>query len=425
MADTLRGNAVFAQSGGPTAVINASVAGAVQEAARTSSIEKLLGAYNGILGVLQEELFDLRKERAEDIENLKRTPSAALGSCRYKVKSGPDLERMVEVLKAHNVRFFFYAGGNDSMDTADKVEKLAASQGYEIRVVGIPKTIDNDLACTDHSPGYGSVVKFNAVQVMEAGRDTESLWTHEPCMVHEVMGRNAGWIAAGTGLARRGPEDAPHLIYVPECPLTLEKVAADVRECLAIHKRCFVVVGEGVRNPKGEYLAAAGGAFGADDFGHRQLGGVGEYLRAFIEKEVGVKCRANKAGTAQRVAMHFGSLTDVSEAVEVGAAAVRKAARGQSGVMVTLEREPGPSYRCGTGAARLSDVANGEKLLPAEYLDAAGTGISEAMREYVRPLLRGEANINMGPDGLPVFVRLQKRFVPRKLAEWKPPAAGR
>jgi len=420
MADTLRGSAVFAQSGGPTAVLNSSLAGAVQEAARTDCIDKLLGAYNGILGVLREELFDLRKERAEDIENLKRTPAAALGSCRHKVKSAADIERITEVLRAHEVRFFFYAGGNDSMDTADRVARLAAEQGYELRVIGIPKTIDNDLAGTDHSPGYGSAVKFNAAQVMEAGRDTEALWTHDPCTVQEIMGRNAGWIAAGTGLARRVPEDAPHLIYVPEHPVSLEQVARDVGECLARFKRCFIAAAEGLKNQKGEYLAEAGGAFSQDDFGHRQLGGVAGRLREFIEREVGVKCRANQPGTAQRTAMHFASLTDVGEAAEVGAAAVRKAVKGQSGVMITLVREPGPVYRCSTGTAPLAEVAKGEKLLPQEYLNAEGNGITEAMKDYVKPLVRGEAPVNIGPDGLPLYVRLQKRFVPKKLAQWAP-----
>jgi 6-phosphofructokinase 1 len=417
MADLI-GNAVFAQSGGPTAVINSSISGAVREAMKHDCFEGLYAAYNGILGVLQEELFDLRRERAMDIENLKRTPSSALGSCRFKVKSEDDIARIVEVFRAHNVRFFFYAGGNDSMDTADKVARLAAGSGWELRVMGIPKTIDNDLAFTDHCPGYGSVVKYNATAVMEAGRDTEALWTHDTCTVMEIMGRNAGWIAAGTGMARREAEDAPHLIYMPERPVSLEQVARDVKECLRRFRRCFIAAGEGMKNERGEYLAEAGGQFGTDAFGHPQLGGVAEFLRSFVEKEVGVKCRTNKVGTAQRAAMHFASLTDTVEAVECGAAAVRKAAAGLSGSMVTLVREDGPVYRCSVGTAPLKDVANGEKFVPAEYLNAEGNGITEAMKLYVKPLLRGEAPLNIGPDGLPVYVRLQKRFVPRKLAEW-------
>ncbi|MHC4916444.1 MAG: 6-phosphofructokinase [Planctomycetota bacterium] len=414
----LRGNAVFAQSGGPTAAINSSIAGAVQEAMEHDCFEDLYGAYNGILGVLGEDLFDMRRERADDIENLKRTPSAALGSCRYKVRKSVDLERIVDVFKAHNVRYFFYAGGNDSMDTADKVAALAGEGGWEMRVMGIPKTIDNDLAHTDHTPGDGSVVQYNATAAMEAGRDTEALWTHDTCTVMEIMGRNAGWIAAGTGLARREAEDAPHLIYLPERPVSLERIADDVRACLKEHRCCFIAAGEGAKNEKGEYLASMGGAFGQDDFGHVQLGGVADFLRAFIEKEVGVKVRTNKMGTAQRNAMHFASLTDVTEAAECGAAAVRKAVAGQSGFMITLVRESGPVYRCGTGTALLADVANGEKLVPDEFINEAGNGITEAMREYVKPLVRGEAPVNIGPDGLPIYVRLQKRFVPKQLAQW-------
>ncbi len=421
MAD-LRGNAVFAQSGGPTTVINGSIAGAVQEAMAHDCFEDLYGAYNGILGVLGEELFDLRKERADDIENLKRTPAAALGSCRYKVRKSTDLERIVEVFKAHNVRYFFYAGGNDSMDTADKVAKLAGEGGWEMRVMGIPKTIDNDLAHTDHTPGYGSVVKYNATAVMEAGRDTEALWTHDTCTVMEIMGRNAGWIAAGTGLARREPEDAPHLIYLPERPVTLARIAEDVKDCLKRFKRCFIIAGEGARNEKGEYLASMGGSFGQDDFGHVQLGGVADFLRGFIEKEVGVKCRTNKPGTVQRNAMHFASRTDAEEAVACGQAAVRKAAKGQTGFMVTLVRESGPVYRCSTGTALLSDVANGEKLLPDEFINESGNGITEAMKDYLKPLMRGEVPINVGPDGLPIYVRLQKRYAPKKLTQWLPEA---
>jgi ATP-dependent phosphofructokinase / diphosphate-dependent phosphofructokinase len=409
MAD-LRGNAVFAQSGGPSAVINSSISGAVQEAVERDCFEDLYGADGGILGVLKEDLFDLRKERADDIEDLKRTPSAALGSCRYKVIKSADVERMVEVFKAHNVRYFFCAGGNDSMDAADKVARLAAESGYEMRVMGIPKTVENDLAHTDHAPGYGSAVKCNATAVMEAGRDTEALWSHESCTVMEIMGRNAGWIAAGTGLARREEQDAPHLIYVPERPLSSDRIADDVRECLSRHKRCLLAAAEGIRIDEREPFPSTG----------EGGGGVADFLRAFIEKEVGVKVRSNKLGTAQRNAMHFASMTDVQEAVECGVAAVRKAAGGQSGSMIALVREGGPVYRCSTGTVPLADVARGQKPLPDEFINEAGNGITEAMRDYVKPLVRGEAPINVGPDGLPIYVRLAKRFVPRKCAQWAP-----
>lgn len=416
----LKGNAVFAQSGGPTTVINASICGALEEAIKSKAIGKLFGARNGILGVLTEELFDLRKERPEDLRKLKMAPSAALGSCRYKVKKDSDFERILDVFKAHDIRYFFYAGGNDSMDTADKVAKLAASRNYEMRVMGIPKTIDNDLAFTDHCPGFGSVAKYLATMIMEAGRDTDAMYTSDTATVVETMGRNAGWIAAATGVARRSEEDAPHLVYVPEIPLSLERLARDVRE---VHKRlgrCFVVVSEGCKDEKGNLLAETGGAFATDAFGHRQLGGIAEKLGDFIEKEVGIKCRRNKPGTIQRNGMHFASRTDVEEAYMCGKTAVRLSLEGTSGFMVTLVREKNKPYKCGTGLAKLSDVANGEKYLPRDFMNEEGNHISKKMREYVVPLMKGEAKFEMGDDGLPVYVRLKMVPVQKKCSEWKP-----
>jgi len=417
---TLKGNCVLAQSGGPTTVINSSIAGAVHEAMKHPNVfTGIYGSYNGVLGILEERMFDLQKEPPDNIDGLKRSPSAALGSCRYKLKdldsSRQDYERILEVFKAHNIRFFFYAGGNDSMDTADRVCKLAAETGYEMIAVGIPKTIDNDLAETDHCPGYGSVIKYNATTVMEAGRDTEAMYTHDTCTVLEIMGRNAGWIAAGTGLARRSPEDAPHLIYVPEVPFTPEKCVEDVREVLKEFGRCVIAAGEGLKDAQGNYVAEAGGTFSKDSFGHAQLGGAAEYLRQLIENEVGVKCRTNKLGTCQRNGMHFASLTDVNEAYMCGQAAVKMAVEGISGKMATLVRESEwPNYKCTTGSADLAAVANGEKLLPRDFLDERGTAITEKMRQYAVPLIQGEAPIVVGSDGLPVYVRLEKHWVAKK-----------
>jgi 6-phosphofructokinase 1 len=243
-------NAIVAQSGGPTSVINSSVCGVIQEAKRSKKIGRVLAANNGILGVLKEELFDVSSEKASVIDALKRTPSAAMGSCRYKLKSldqaQADFDRVLDVFKAHHIRYFFYAGGNDSMDTADKVNKLAALRGYELVCIGIPKTIDNDLAFTDHCPGFGSVAKYVATCAMEAGRDTDALYTHDTCTILEVMGRNAGWIAAAAGLAAREPQDAPHLVYMPETAFTWEKFVSDVREVYKRLSRVFIVVGEGL-----------------------------------------------------------------------------------------------------------------------------------------------------------------------------------
>jgi 6-phosphofructokinase 1 len=412
-------NAVFAQSGGPTTVINASMAGGVLEAMRhKKTFKNIYGAKNGILGVLQEELFDFRKEKPEDLKGLKLTPAAAAGSCRYKVKTEADYARIVDVFAKHNIRYFFYAGGNDSMDTADKISRLAREKNYEIVVVGMPKTIDNDLACTDHCPGYGSVVKYNATMVMEAGKDTEALYTTDTITVQEVMGRNAGWIAAGTGLAARNEEDAPHLIYVPEVPVSLNTMVEQIRGVLKRIGRAVIVVCEGCKNEKGEYLSEIGGKFGADAFGHKQLGGVGEFLGSFIEREIGVKARRNKPGTIQRSGMHWASKTDVDESFLCGQAAVKHAVASDSGNMVTLVRKSNSPYRCETGLAKLSDVANGESLLPRDFLNAEGTGISKKFRAYLAPLVQGEVKIPLGKDGLPEYVRLKRKLIAKKCGAW-------
>jgi len=417
-----KANAIVAQSGGPTAVINSSACGVIQAALKSGKIGTIYGATNGILGVLHEELFDIGTEKPETIEALKRTPAAAIGSCRYKLKSleksKADYERILDVFKAHDIHYFFYIGGNDSMDTADKLNKLAAGTGYELVCIGVPKTVDNDLAYTDHCPGYGSVAKYVATCAMEAGKDTEALYTTDTCTILEAMGRNAGWIAAATGLAARCSEDAPHLIYLPEIPFTLEKLVSNVKE---VHKhlgRVFIVAGEGLKNKDGTYITADTGAFSKDSFGHVQLGGVAGILKTVIEKEVGIKARFNLLGTNQRSAMHFASLTDLNEAYMCGEMAVKSALAGENGKMVTLVRDKGKEYHCTTGLAELSDVANGEKKVPREYINEAGNGITQAMRDYIRPLVKGEAPITIGDDGLPVFMRFERKGVEKKLSQY-------
>ncbi|MHC4983208.1 MAG: 6-phosphofructokinase [Planctomycetota bacterium] len=422
----LKGKAIVAQSGGPTAVINASAAGIIETAlANDGTFTAVYGALNGILGVLREELYDLSKEDRAEIDRLRRTPSAALGSCRHKLKdmdkNRRDYERILEVFKAHDVRYFFYIGGNDSMDTADKLGKLARELDYEMTAVGVPKTIDNDLAYTDHCPGYGSVAKYSATAVMEAGRDTEALYTHDTTTVHEVMGRNAGWIAASTGLARRSEQDSPHIILLPEVPFDKDVFCTRVEECLKRYNRCFVACGEGIKTPDGGYLGEAGGTFAEDSFGHIQLGGASDAVRAIIETELGVKCRTNRAGTAQRNAMHFASGTDAQEAYMVGKAAVAAALKGISGKMITLERaDDGGRYVCTTGLADLEKVANGEKPLPKEFISADGFGVTDAFRAYALPLIAGQAEIEIGSDGLPVYARLAKHMVDKKTGKEYP-----
>jgi 6-phosphofructokinase 1 len=420
--ETLRGNAVLAQSGGPTAVVNASACGVIQEASRQGAIPNLYGANNGLLGIVQEDLFDLRAESADTVEQLRCTPSSAIGSCRYNLgdlsADRAKYARLLDVFRAHDVRYFFYIGGNDSMGLAAKVDRLAQAEGYALRVVGIPKAVDNDLTETDHCPGYGSVAKYLAVSVMEAGRDTEAMYTFDAVTITETMGRNTGWITAATGLARRREDDAPHLIYVPEIPFSLERFLGDVREVHRRLGRAFVVVSEGVVDAHGEYVATLGTT---DAFGRQQLGGVAAFLQREVMQEIGIKCRYNRLDTCQRNAVHFASRTDSDEAYECGQEAVRQALAGTTGFMITLQRTGDRPYRCVTGLVRLEDVAHGVKRLPREYLDEAGTGISAAMRSYAGPLIVGEVPLRMGLDGLPEFARLQRRPVPRKL----PPFIGK
>jgi len=418
-----------AQSGGPTAVINASVAGVIEEAFKHEQIEEVYGALNGVLGVLNEQIMDLGEEKNSTIKGLLYTPAAALGSCRHKLAFGSkdaakaaeaqrDCERILEVFKAHNIRYFFYVGGNDSMDTADKVNKLAQEQGYELRVIGVPKTIDNDLPFTDHCPGYGSVIKYLSTAVMEASRDTEAMCSNPTCNLIEVMGRHAGWIAAGTVLAKRQPADAPHIILLPEVPFTQEAFVAEVKEVVARHNRCVIVVGEGLHGPDGKLISFMDGKFVKDAFGHTQLGGAAESIRGIIEKEAGVKCRTAKIGVIQRSASHCASKTDRDNAYMAGARAVQLAVGGQTDVMVVLTREgAGESVKFGTGTASLAGIANNEKLLPRDWINERGTLPNEKFIEYARPLILGEVTPPF-EGGLPKYVRLEKRFIEKKCGDY-------
>ncbi len=406
----MKGNCIVAQSGGPTAVINSSACGVIQEAMKHPEIEEVYAAYNGILGVLNEEIFDLRKEDPETIEGLRTSPAAALGSCRYKVRKEEDFEKILEVFQKHNIRYFFYIGGNDSMDTADKVNKLARSKGYEFRAVGVPKTIDNDLAFTDHTPGYGSVIKYLGTMVMEAGRDTEALYTTDTVNVIEAMGRNAGWIAAGTALAKREEEDAPHIILLPEVPFDKEAFKDKVRYYLDKFKRAVIVVSEGTKNPDGSYIAEQKGEFAKDAFGHTQLGGAANYIKELIEREIKVKARFAIPSTIQRNGIHFASKTDSDEAYMVGQRAVLHAIEGVTGKMVTLERVSDNPYKCETGLVDLAKVANGEKYFPKEWISEDGFFVTEEFIKYAKPLIQGEVKPVI-KDGLPYFIRFKRHFV--------------
>jgi 6-phosphofructokinase len=413
----LKGNCILAQSGGPTAVINASACGVVQECLKHDEIESIYGAINGVLGILNEEIFDFRDESPTDIDGLKYTPAAALGSCRYKLRSleesKEDYQRVMGVFKAHNIRYFFYIGGNDSMDTADKITTLAGQMDYDIRVMGVPKTVDNDLAFTDHCPGYGSIAKYNAAAVMEAGLDTDAIYTTDTCTIFEAMGRNAGWIAGATALARREEGDAPHLIYLPETIFSLDQFVKDCKEVLSRYGRLFIVAGEGLKDKDGNYITAASGEFARDSFGHVQLGGVADILREIVERDVKVKTRYNKLGTCQREAMHFASRTDRDEAYLCGQMAAKHAVEEDvSGKMVSLVRESDDPYRCTTGLVELAEVANAEKPVPREWINEAGNFVTDDFIRYVTPLIQGEVEVPI-ENGLPRYIRLRRKPIPK------------
>lgn len=416
----LAGSLLVAQSGGPTAVINASIAGVIQEAGRHECIEEIYGGLNGIVGILREDLIDLNDEKARAIEDLKHTPGAALGTCRYKLdfknkpeQAAKDLERLFQVFEAHNIRYFFYAGGNDSQDTSNQIHQHALKRGYELRVIGVPKTIDNDLPHTDHCPGYGSVTKYNATTVMEIATDVSGMATDEgSCCIIEVMGRAAGWIAAGTVLGKRSPADAPHIILLPEVPFVEDKFLEKVREVIAAHKSCIVVVGEGLKDAEGHEIGADKSRL--DAFGHPVLSGASDRVAELVQEKLKTKTRTVKLGYSQRAAAHFASATDVAEAVACGEAAVRAAMEGKSGFMVKLVRSQSEPYACTTDLQDLNDIANAVHLLPRDWIAEDGFLPNEKFVEYARPLILGEVKLPI-EGGLPKFTTLEKVPVEKKL----------
>jgi 6-phosphofructokinase 1 len=417
MADLI-GNILVGQSGGPTSVINASLAGIVSEALNHESIEEIYGGLNGVLGILQEDIVDLASESQQQIRALRHTPGAALGTCRYKLKKQQDFERVLEVFKAHNIRYFFYIGGNDSQDTADKISKLAQEQGYELRVIGVPKTIDNDLTGTDHCPGYGSVIKYLSTTIREIACDNEAMGQGDLVSIVEVMGRGAGWIAAGTALAKRRdhPHDAPHLILLPEVPFNQEKVLEDVRRVLKRERYCMIVVAEGLVDADGNYLAADSAT---DAFGHAKLGGAGEALGEIIETGIpNAKVRVARPGLIQRAAAHCASKTDVDEAYLAGQAAVRAAIAGETDKMVTLVRGETEHYTVETGLAPLSEIANGTKKLPREWINEDLVSMNFQFLRYAQPLIQGEVTLPHDA-GVPVYARLDKVRVDKVLPAYE------
>jgi ATP-dependent phosphofructokinase / diphosphate-dependent phosphofructokinase len=411
-------NAFYAQSGGVTAVINASAAGVIETARRhKSKIGKVLAGRNGIIGALAEDLIDTSRESARAIAALKHTPGGAFGSCRYKLKpfdkDPAQYERLIEVFRAHDIGYFFYNGGGDSADTCLKVSQLAAKLGYPLQAIHVPKTVDNDLPITDNCPGFGSVAKYVAVSTREATLDVASMaLTSTKVFILEVMGRHAGWIAAAGGMASSPELEQPILILFPEVAFDQAKFLARVDAAVKAHGYCSVVVSEGVKGPDGKFLSDQGLR---DAFGHAQLGGVAPLIASLVKNELDLKYHWAVADYMQRAARHIASKTDVAQSYAMGKAAVEFALKGRSSVMPTVERVSTDPYKWKVGMAALDKVANVEKMMPADFITADGFGITDKCRRYLAPLIQGE-DYPPYRNGLPDYVRLKNVAVPKKLA---------
>ena len=410
-------NAFYAQSGGVTAVINASAAGVIEACRKHSRrIGKLYAGRHGIVGALTEDLVDTSRESAAAIRALRYTPAGAFGSARYKLKSidqdRAKYERLIEVFRAHDIGYFFYNGGNDSMDTALKVSKIGAELGYPITCVGVPKTVDNDLPVTDCCPGFGSVAKYVAVSTREAALDVASMArTSTKVFILEVMGRHAGWIAAAGGLAGTRAGDAPHVILFPEIAFDQQRFLERVKDSVTRYGYCVVVVSEGVKGADGKFLAEAGTT---DAFGHAQLGGAAPEIARIVKDGLGYKYHWAVADYLQRAARHIASKTDVQQAYAVGRAAVEFALKGHNAVLPVIVRRSSKPYRWTIAAAPLEAVANVEKKVPRNFVTADGFGITAACRRYLEPLIAGE-DYPPFKDGLPAYVVLKNAPVTRKL----------
>jgi len=411
-----QGNLLYAQSGGVTAVINATACAVIQACRR-----KRVGVYaarNGIIGALREELIDLSRETTAAIAALRHTPGGAFGSCRFKLKS-PDTnrvhyDRLIEVLRAHDIRYFLYNGGNDSADTSLKISEFAKSIGYPINVIGVPKTVDNDLPVTDSCPGFGSVAKYTAVSVLEASLDVESMCeSSTKVFVMEVMGRHAGWIAAAAGLAGKKADDPPHIILFPEVPFDEAKFLAKVKATVERVGYCTVVVSEGLKNAQGKFLAEAGTV---DAFGHTQLGGVGPLIAQMVKEKLGYKYHWAVPDYLQRSARHLASKSDAEQAYAVGKSAVDYALAGKTGVMPVIKRTANTPFKWKIVEVPITKVANIEKKLPPNYISSDGFSITPAARRYFEPLIRGQ---DVPPydatTGLPKYAKLTRKLVRKKL----------
>lgn len=407
----LKGRAVFAQSGGPTAVINSSIAGGLIEALNQDAITDVLCSLHGIKGVLTEDFVDVGKEDLSELYALKNTPASAFGSVRYKLKDfnvdDTDYRRILEVFKKYDIKYFFYNGGNDSMDTCDKISRFMEKEGYPVNVIGIPKTIDNDLVGTDHCPGYGSAAKYIATTVSEVRLDA-IIYESPLVIILEIMGRNAGWLTASASLADKTGYGAD-LIYLPEIPFSLDKFKADVQRVVNEKRVCVVAVSEGIKNADGKYIGEDASA--TDVFGHSALGGVCGVLKSTV-KSMGIKCKAIELNILQRCATHCASKTDIEESFESGRQAVIHAVNGETDKMIAFKRVDGEEYKIECVGLDLSKIANEEKKIPLEWITADGTGLTEEFTSYTLPLIQGEPDIRR-EHGLTSYAKL--KMIPFKL----------
>jgi len=405
----LKGACVIGQSGGPTSVINASAYGVIKTALESDVITNVYGASHGIVGILNDELYDMSKEDPEELKLLLNTPSSELGSCRYKI-ADPDVDdtdykKLLEIFKKYDIRYFFYNGGNDSMDTCNKVSRYMEKMGYECRVIGVPKTIDNDLYGTDHCPGFGSAAKYIATSVAEVSRDNRVYPTGSVTII-EIMGRHAGWLAGAAALASVCGE-GPDLIYLPETVFDMDKFLADLTKIYKEKKNCLVAVSEGVRYADGSFVSEAKTS-ATDGFGHAQLGGLAAILANVVKEKTGAKVRGIELSLLQRAGAHLASQTDIDEAFNAGKVAVEKAIEGVTGKMIGFERDMSSgSYECKYILVPLASVANAENTVPTEWINEEGNGVTQAFIDYALPLIQGE-NSRVTENGLPKFAKLKK-----------------
>ncbi len=413
-------NAIYAQSGGVTSVINATACAVIETARKSRNINKVYAGKNGVLGILKEELIDTSNEELKEIKKLMHTPGGTFGSCRHKLKDSNEnkreYERLIEVFKAHNVGYFFYNGGGDSQDTTNKIAQYTKEAGFPVTCIGIPKTIDNDLPFTDNCPGFGSVAKYIATSTREAALDVKSMsQSSTKVFIFEVMGRHAGWLAASSGLAKTKGNSAPHIILLPEVPFNENKFLKKVKEVVKKEDYCVIVVSEGTKYKNGEFLADAGTV---DSFGHKQLGGVAPRVAALINTKLGYKYHWAVSDYLQRSARHLSSQVDLDQAYAVGKAAVEFASLGENAIMPIIVRKKSKPYTWEIGKVELSEVANIEKKMPKNFISEDGFGITASCKNYLSPLIQGEARVPF-TDGVIRTAHLKNKLLRKKLKAFK------